>query len=333
MKKTYRSALVYLGLVLLGGLLVSSPFVIYFTNRAALESLWDAAFRYNFGYVMQMPFSYRLDALKDGIQALSASGLSLVALVAWIVLCLTRGSSLPTASRGVLGIVVLDLPTEMVLSALSGRSYSHYWVPWLPSMGVLTAWCLGTWVPRADTTAGSGRSVKPHKGWPWGLVTLVVSSLVPMWHWALLTQRALSPPDTKQQAIAYVLAETDPEDAVLLWGAETSMNFMTEREAPSRFAYLYPLLTEGYRDTGVVREFLNDIVSRQPAMIIDTSGTNRDVPPLDSFRRGSWTSPRVGYASSAAMEEVYAHIADKYVLETSLHDGKWDVYRFSGNRR
>ena len=47
--------------------------------------------------------------------------------------------------------------------------------------------------------------------------------------------------------IEYVIQNTHEDDQILLIGAESVVNFLTRREAPTRYVYQYPLALLGRR--------------------------------------------------------------------------------------
>ena len=57
---------------------------------------------------------------------------------------------------------------------------------------------------------------------------------------------------------------------MLLIGAESVVNFLTRREAPTRYVYQYPLATLGRRP--MFEEYFNQILENKPVLIIDTRG-------------------------------------------------------------
>ena len=79
---------------------------------------------------------------------------------------------------------------------------------------------------------------------------------------------------------------TEPDDTILVWGAETQLHLLSERDSPTRFFYQYPLALPGYADSRIFDEFTSDVRRAAPALIIDT-GNNR-LPPLDRSEREDW---------------------------------------------
>ena len=74
--------------------------------------------------------------------------------------------------------------------------------------------------------------------------------------------------------IDYVAKNTKEGDQVLLIGAESVVNFLARREAPTRYVYQYPLALLGRRP--MFEEYFNQILENKPVLIIDTRGR---IPP------------------------------------------------------
>ena len=72
------------------------------------------------------------------------------------------------------------------------------------------------------------------------------------------------------QVSSIIEQATAPSDTVLLWGAETRINFFSQRASPSRFSYQFPLYHPAYTNEGLIIEFLDAILEERPRMIIDT---------------------------------------------------------------
>jgi hypothetical protein len=73
--------------------------------------------------------------------------------------------------------------------------------------------------------------------------------------------------------IDYVAKNTNEEDRVLLIGAESVVNFLARRAAPTRYVYQYPLALLGRRP--MFEEYFNQILGNKPVLIVDTRGRTR----------------------------------------------------------
>jgi len=74
-------------------------------------------------------------------------------------------------------------------------------------------------------------------------------------------------PDLERLA-AYLASHTRRTDTVLMWGWDPIVNFLSDRRAPTRFGYTYPVVVQGplrakYRDL-----FITEIRRRPPAYIV-----------------------------------------------------------------
>ncbi len=79
--------------------------------------------------------------------------------------------------------------------------------------------------------------------------------------------------DDYAPVIDYVKKNTKEGDQILLIGAESVVNFLARREAPTRYVYQYPLALLGRRP--MFEEYFNQILANKPVLIIDTRGQSR----------------------------------------------------------
>ncbi|HSA99162.1 MAG TPA: hypothetical protein VLE49_00825, partial [Anaerolineales bacterium] len=81
--------------------------------------------------------------------------------------------------------------------------------------------------------------------------------------------RVLSDND-RAPVIDYVVKNTSEGDKVLIIGAESAVNFLAQRAAPTRYVYQYPLALLGRRP--MFEEYFDQILENKPTLIIDTRG-------------------------------------------------------------
>jgi hypothetical protein len=114
----------------------------YFAVTGAIPALWDQAIHYNALYG-QTDLHTGLLAVLAGWSILSLSGLGGLALAGWLgLLAAFRGGH---ARAPLMLLAILDLPVECGLSMLPGRvsrGYLHYFLTWLPELGLLCAFLL-----------------------------------------------------------------------------------------------------------------------------------------------------------------------------------------------
>ncbi len=326
-RRQWRELFSVLGMLVLGWASIVSVCIAYFAAHHSLGSFWDAAFVYNFAYVAAA--EERLSAVSSGLWLLSKSGISVLALAGWGcgVLLLRRAGQKNQPGRPLLLVAVIALPVEILLASASGRTFAHYFIPWLPVFGVLSGFFayIAGGIMRCRFPALFRRVSMPlTRLWMLVLFFCLVSVVTAIRFVPRIARLRADGPWNR--AAAWIRQSTTEEDYVLLWGAEANLNFAARRQAPTRFVYQYPLYARGYHNAGHVEEFLRQVSRNAPALIIDTSPSNPDIPPLDAARRKSW-HPGKRYAVLPAMGEVFDYIRSNYTRTSKrLGPHRWPVY-------
>lgn len=330
--RAWRRLAVVIGAFLAGGIAPLGCAAAYFAYHDALSPLFDQAIHYNSIYAATT-IGLRVEAVILGIVGTSFTGLSLIALAGWLgaVIRYQRGRPLGHAAGSLELVALIGLPIELVLVSVSGRVYFHYFIAWLPVM-MLLAGFLAHDVEQAALTA-SARSLR--RVGPIILLWLLpLMAGVPMW---LLLESVIARSNptapyvqTTQQAVAFVSRMTTTGEPILVWGAESAVYVLSDREAPTRFAYQYPLYTRGYAANAHIEIFLREIMARPPTLIIDASGGDALVPPLDAGQRAVWTAPSDSYGLHPALEDVFMYVDAAYERVAILGPQRWLVYRYTG---
>jgi hypothetical protein len=168
-------------------------------------------------------------------------------------------------------IALVNLPIEVFFITISGRSILHYYLTPLPVMAILA----GILVYAISSLMGSIPSLDYPKIQRWVPGAVLAAILLGQW-WQVIYYpayiRVLSDNDYAP-VIAYVSKNTNEDDQVLLIGAESVVNFLARREAPTRYVYQYPLATLGRRP--MFEEYFNEILTNKPVIIIDTRGQSQ----------------------------------------------------------
>jgi len=318
--------------ILVGFSAMVATVAVYFAAHSALGDFMDAILRYNFAY-STTSIENRFMAIADGFRILLKSGIALTAIFGWMCGCayLRHGEDVDRARRGLVQLILIAFPIELALACVSGRSYPHYYMAWLPVFAVLTgffAYGFTSGHPlRASGREGGGEHNARERNYLLAAL-LVAMSAIPLG--MLFRQMGAlknSPAAcTKRAAVEYITRFTKPDDPVLIWGAEPSVNFLAHRRSPSKYFFQYPLYTRGYQRAGLVRRFLDDLLSNEPALIIDTSPTNALIPPIDPAKRREWVSPRQSYGVLPEMGALFEFIAGRYRPCGIIMPGRWAVY-------
>ncbi|HKG53263.1 MAG TPA: hypothetical protein VKB04_03305, partial [Anaerolineales bacterium] len=211
-------------------------------------------------------------------------------------------------------IALINLPIEVILTTVSGRSILHYYLTPLPVMAILAGtlvYSLPFLVERISRSA----SPKIPRWVPVIILALVLLGQLGQVKYYPQYVRILSDNDYAP-VIDYIATNTDENDQVLLIGAESVVNFLARREAPTRYVYQYPLALLGRRS--MFEEYFNQIINNKPALIIDTRGRPRLVDKLYTplQKRSQIVRDGVKY-----LGEHYKQVAQF---------DEWIVYRFIG---
>lgn len=304
----------------------------YFYSADAFDDLIDAVFRYNMAYSVATSAD-RLRAVGAGIAVLSLSLLSPSCLLG-LALVFTSFRRFGYQFRNLnplVALAVIGLPVELTLASLSGRTYGHYYLSWLPIFAVLAAafFVLGLKGLTAGVEEYMARGIA-RRGTTVFLALILLQSAVPVWLVYRQVEASLQTIHHYDRIVQAITDHSRNDDTVLMWGAETSINLVANRASPTRFVYQYPLLTPGYQNDDLVDEFLVDLRENKPLLIIDTSSTNQSVPPLQDTARQVWSKTALQYQVPPSMERFFAFVSSSYSFAYAIEGVDWRVYRYSG---
>jgi 4-amino-4-deoxy-L-arabinose transferase-like glycosyltransferase len=305
-------------LSLLAGWLVPSVLlVLYLASQNALTDFWEQAFLYNFVYIGKHEGIRRLiPVFLKGFLYLQNGWVLYFSVLGWLAglgyVWLKRKTF--AEIRPLILIALVNLPIEIILITISGRSILHYYLTPLPVMAILTGTLLYTIpflvrkIPRLD-------SQRIQHWAPVVVLAIIVLGQFGQVKYYPDYVRILSDNDYAP-VIDYVSNNTNEDDQVLLIGAESIVNFLARRDAPTRYVYQYPLALLGRRP--MFEEYFNQILENKPVLIIDTRGRPRldDKLYMPLQKRSQIVRDGVKY------------LGEHYQQVAQFDD--WYVYRFIG---
>lgn len=230
----------------------------------------------------------------------------------------------PKRDLWILFLLIL-FPLEVVLSSLSGRGYPHYYITWMPALAILGAHLLAE-------LPGLCKSLDARRAWASLGVFLACFTLLaaPLADTAAsLRQVATNRQDGIEMdapLAAYLRRNTEPDDAVLVWGGRLAYNYLSQRASPSSVLF-YPLLVASPISTRLSERFLAEIQANPPAVIVDTHAINQDLlPALNSdIRREQQAGGKLWGSLPENIDIFYTFVNQNYELETEI--GKAQLYR------
>lgn len=311
-----------------GGLTVLVAVGAYFMVNGALGELWDQMFTFNFAYdSFNAPASW--NAMLAGLNLLGPS--AFLALAAWglAVVALREKNGIPVGLQPVLAVSTFALPIELVFAVLSGRVYPHYYMSWLPTLTILLGFFVFYFGHLSDPRKSSQGPVSKWLGFSL-LVAFVLfpgaaslgrlaTNLEPIWRSRSLPQIQFAGV-RQESALIFLSRNTSPQDKLLVWGNSLSLNFLSERAAPTKFAYQTALFQSGYTDETIVAELLNDLVTHPETIIIDTLPGSPHLPlntPIEDVPEH--------------LRPLFEYIATNYTVTETLGRTGWQVYEPAAN--
>ncbi len=300
---------------------------VYFATHHALNNLINQMFIYNFTYA-EAASETRLVASLAILFAFMSFGLVVMILSAWVIGWYQIGrKKLLTEAWGPLVLVALiALPIEVVFASASGLTFAHYALSLLPTVAILVAFL----------AHGLFVNFVPYSKWAaYGVLLGLLIWTIYKPASQIVSDLITSEADNNKAALLADMREAvTGSNTLLFWGAETSYNFVLDVPAPTRFVYQYPLYTAAYTTPAMIHEFLAGIVRERP-LLIDTSSTNPNVPPLDEAGRASWQAVRIHRrmahldSSLTYLQPVFAYIAAHYTLVGTVGHEEWPVYVYT----
>jgi hypothetical protein len=305
-------------LALLGGWLVPSILLmIYLASQNAFTDFWDQAFLYNFVYIGKHEgIRSLIPVFIKGFAYLRNGWVLYFAVLGWLAgfgYVLLKRRSFREIHPLIL-IALVNLPIEVLLITISGRSILHYYLTPLPVTAILAGILVYT-VPFLIGEIPSLNS-QPIQRWVPGLMLmLVLFGQVGQLRNYPGYMEALRDNDYAL-VIDYLAKNTQENDQVLLIGAESVVNFLARREAPTRYVYQYPLALLGRRP--MFEEYFNQILANKPTLIIDTRGQERLEEKLYTPLQ----------KRSQIVRDGVKYLGENY--QPVAQFGDWFVYKFNG---
>ena len=304
--------------------------LLYFWARGALGDYVEAVYLYNIRYsgsrghpVSLLFVGFAPD--KVGWPAWIALAGALLAVYGAIHKLARREN--PSAFELMLAAV---LWIEIVLSSVSWRMFTHYFISWMPAMALLSGWLLAEVVSWVRQKRLSGFMTGTRPGLLYGGLILGVA-LVARAELAQYGQTMLQMALHRGEGIQYrdymsdyVIRHTQPGDTIVTWPANAWISFASERESAVRLVF-YPVFDDGTITEQQGKGYLEELMTNRPALIIDCSDLQNEIPSLDAHTRLIQHATRDFLFNPPYIEQVFDYVATHYHMETK--SAKCVVYR------
>jgi hypothetical protein len=236
-------------------------------------------------------------------------------------------------------MAVVALPLEVLMASLGGRYYGHYFITILPAVMLAIAY------PIWRVVSISRESLKS-KGMLFRnalFMLLAISSIV--WGVASFLRDLPSAPYTNNIAgiftaqyplnelEQYIVQTTQPDDKVLVWHIHLGINFVTDRNAPSRFLYPLNLFIPANEQNTKLKEYVDELEIQPPELIVVQKVSSLGLPfvdkPLDQLCISACTPDFKQAINVPQIQQEWLRFQqffdNNYALDTEIYD--WNIYR------
>ena len=286
---------------------------LYFVSRNAFQAFVEASFLYNLSYAGRPDI---LGAFLGGLRNLGpVVGIALLGI--WLAIERFWGRLKEKALEPMILWLCLDFIVEIVFSGLSGLSYPHYYISWLPWMAFACGLTIARLLPAFNQWA------ERH---PLGTVLggIAIVSLVSLntlvGYSQTFVHLAGDRTVVQRQEVlpTYISDHTQPHDTVLPWGGEVGINFLARRDAPTAH-FQYGILVPSEITDRISAQFYRDLRLHPPALILDRSLVAGDtsLPPLSTPNPTAWASARHIYAPPN-ITEFFDFVHQNYTYKTTV---------------
>jgi hypothetical protein len=305
--------------LMIGTLGILTLFSLLLLNMGAFPGFIDAVFTYNIIYTQTGYMSF-YKFLLEGF-----TGLVWLPVLLYLVLAVyfIRNEILvksKTPGSNFALFLLIGWPLEIILTAISGRIYPHYFITWVPYFGWLTA-SVAITVPPLVKDKFERLSVVFLPALL--LILTIVGNFPTIGYFFKLANRLVFDRERHIEAtspiVRYVTINTEPGDYILVWGNDVWINFLADRKSPSKYAYQYPLFMPGYTDGEKVAAFLRDLQSNPPKLIIEIKEEDyHEIISLSTLMERKIIISRDGLP--AKLGEVIDYINGNYCVRVSLRE-------------
>jgi hypothetical protein len=314
-----RKRLLIIGLTAVIPILASA---LFFYFNGAFKEFLDASLLYNLSYTGRN--SDFLNSIIVGVNSLGlTAGVGALGYIA--VLVHFKHQYIQGNISPIILWAVIDGVLEALLSGLSGRSYQHYFICWLPFLAFCSAFLINIvlfdelkWLKRSTETTLVFATLACFI-----MIPGVISGYYDSFN-QLLFHREKGVQKVDPVA-AYIDASTQPGDFVLIWGFQAGLNYLSGRDSPTPYI-MYPLFVPSELTEQFSREYYQSLQETPPILVVDASFYSpAEIIPLNEKSPISWSKEHSIYPNPY-LTEVMAFIRKNYNLQDVIKGVS--IYRY-----
>jgi 4-amino-4-deoxy-L-arabinose transferase-like glycosyltransferase len=328
---------------------------VYFAIQGAFRDFWFAVFEHNFLYTQagftrhSLVGSFQLYFLLKPMAAAVS-----VAFVSACVFVIDHAHKLlpkswstaekhPAFTPGQMSVedaqgwhmlsLLLSIPLDFALFAMSGKNFGHYLVVPLPALTACGAYAISVLYKFGHTVsaerAGSlARSV-------FIIALAALAYLYAQWFFAVAEAEIPEPgklpaflksPDIlahqPTELEQYILDHSGPEQAVLVWSSDPYLNFVTGRRSPTRYIFPLHLLTPTLTGSTGFGELIEELQEDPPVLIAAQPNPASAMPFFEG--NGDQFCPGCSAEVSQGLLDLRNYLESHYTFDRQV----WDWYLY-----
>ena len=355
-RRSLRSLLVDAAFLALSFLLPILLVASYWAIQGSFKDLWFANFAHNFQYTQEgftrqsLVLSFQLYfTLKPMAVVVSLALISGVVFLYdhWrkILPWRLRGAEVKPqdftpklmgeegARRWFLFSLLLSIPLDFVLFALSGKNFGHYLLVPLPA---LTSLCLYSLIVLGQFQ--QRKSTKKPVSVEKSVFVIALAALALFYaNWFLKVAGEEMPEPARLAAFLqqpnifthqsteleqYVLDHSQSDKTVLTWSSDPYLNFITGRRSPTRYVFPLHLLTPTLTDSQGFDELIEELQENPPAVIAAQPNPASGMPFFEG--NGDVFCPNCSEEASAGLQRLKIYLESHYRFDKQI----WDWYLY-----
>ena len=277
----------------LGALTVILPVSLYFIVNGTFTAMIETSIIYNFFYSTSRGHAFS-NSIMPAIDIFSRwfyiiCAIWLLAFARFIFL-LTKKTFDPF-----LLLTVLAFPIEIIMSSVSGRGFTHYFICWIPAIMLLLSFAFE--LIQREVISIKFRDLVEKKRPVLSLFVLLslllISTMGSFYSATRYIRSSILYPDWSndfREPIANVLNEiSSEEDKVLVFGGQAGVNVMAKRDSID-YALFYPSINDSELGLEVQEKFFNTLKTIKPKIILDGHRFYpQQIPAIDPHDREDQT--------------------------------------------
>jgi len=244
-------------------------------------------------------------------------------------------------------ILVIAFPIDFLISGFSGKFFPHYGMVLIPEFSFLFAYLF--WF--AIEYFSSKKS-------PLRLPKIVISFLICVLLFFVYLQNIdeflsksyekrlftkefiprtfwINNFEVHKNTLDFIENNSESNDKILIWGSESGIYVLSNRESASKYSYQYPLFAADYANNKMAENFVSEIRNNKPKIIIDAARSTFDfqkngvytiMPPIDIEGRKLWNPAGRKLENAKELESFYDFVDSHYNYIETTYEDKWRAY-------